>query len=694
MNKVEILSRDIADGRSQAMPRERRPPPKAAILLLPVWGYSYVRQFLECGLPTLLAPGNVPAVAAALPTEFIILTSVDDIPLIHEHPALKRLDGICKVTIHPIDHLITDTNYSTTITLAYAEAVRDVGEAMIDTCFFFLVSDYVVADGSFANVLKRMQRGTSAVVVGNLQITRETALPWLQRRLTDNGNSLALQPRELMRWALNNLHPITLANIVNIPFSHNSHTNRLFWRVDSNTMLGRFYLMHMLCVRPEVADFIVGSSCDYSFVPEMCPSANVDVITDSDEYLVIEMQPRSHEARAVRPGPIEIPALAKSLSEWTTITHRENANQSLIFHVGELPPNVGHSIEEADTFIADVARNLSREPLPHRGHPYWIGAMVAFRESGGQKRNDEEWSYALGLSEVPNKFTNWLLWRSKFSLMGRPPYVLPWHPAWPDFRTVLSEIDTFFSEPNQRMLMLSNEPTPFSVALADSGERIHRLRCHPFLKNPSERYARLHGQFDLCLIELDEQYMKDGGELIDRIVPLMKNGGRIILFVVNRRIVDKAGEFGASVAFQSSWFIRSTVVPTSDSLCSVKHSPAAWPARYVQFAKVDEQGGMDHRTIGVRRSRIRALVIIHWQCRFVAGNSAHGRTRPYFEPCHVLSCRRAHVRERSSPFALRGCRWWAENYTARSDKRDARTPIQSLSRIERYDWACFARPHD
>ena len=66
---------------------------------------------------------------------------------------------------------------------------------------------------------------------------------------------LALPPRDLMRWALNNLHPIALANIVNIPFSHNSQANRLFWRVDSNTLLGRFYLMHMLCVRPEIDRF-------------------------------------------------------------------------------------------------------------------------------------------------------------------------------------------------------------------------------------------------------------------------------------------------------------------------------------------------------------------------------------------------------------------------------------------------------
>ena len=61
-------------------------------------------------------------------------------------------------------------------------------------------------------------------------------------------------------------------------------------------MMGRFYLMHMLCVRPEILDFVIGSSCDYSFIPEMCPSGNVEVIRDSDEYLVVELQPRRHEA--------------------------------------------------------------------------------------------------------------------------------------------------------------------------------------------------------------------------------------------------------------------------------------------------------------------------------------------------------------------------------------------------------------
>jgi hypothetical protein len=561
MNKLELVSHNVVVEESPVRRHELRPPPKAAKLLLCVWGYHYVRQFLECGLPTLLAPGNIPAVAANLPTEFVILTSSDDAPFIVEHNTFKQLSSICKATIHPIDHLISDGNYSTTITLAYAEAVRDVGEAMTDVCFFFLVADYIMADGSLANVLKRMQQGVSAVVVGNFQVARESALPWLHERLAGHELSLSLQPRQMMQWAMNNLHPLTLANVVNLPFNHNTDSNRLFWRVDGNTLLGRFYLMHMLCVRPEVTDFVIGSSCDYSFIPEMCPSGNVDAITDSDEYLVIEMQTRAHESKFLRPGPIEVIPLAKSLSEWTTDVHRQNASHSLFFHADELPSDINDRIEEADAFIADVASHLSRKPQTYRGHPYWRGAMAAFHEVSGRKLSDEEWFYALGLPEVPNRLTNWLLWHSKFALMGRPPHVLPWHPAWPDYRVVFREIDAFSKDPNQRLLLLSNEPTAFSVALADSGERTRRLRCRPFLRTPPERYARLHGMFDLCLLELSETDMEDGGELTDRIVPLLKNGGCIILFVLNRREGDQR-KFNHSVTFQSARFVRAGVIPT------------------------------------------------------------------------------------------------------------------------------------
>jgi hypothetical protein len=562
MNKVvDILKQREFVSAEPAVERLRRDAPRAIQVILPVWGYAYVRQFLECGLPTLLAPGNIPALAAALPTEFVLLTSEDDKELVEQSPAFQRLKSICQTKLRFIDHLITEGNSSTTVTLAYTETVRAAGAAMLDTCFFFLVSDYIMADGSLASALKRMQNGASALVVGNFQVALEDAFPWLRQRLARGADVAPLTPRELMRWALNHLHPSVLANTVNIPFSHNSHTNRLFWRVDGKTILGRFYLMHMLCVRPEVTDFIIGASCDYSFVPEMCPSGNVEAMTDSDEYLVIEMQPRNHEAEFLLPGPLQAHVLAKSLGEWTTRTHRDNARFSVVFHAADLPLTLERDVAAADSFVAEVARRIKRAPLPYRNHPYWRGAIAAFKEATGRKLSEDEWRPVLGLPVSDDAFSQWLLWRAKYTLVGRPPHVLPWHPLWPDFQAVLREIEPFLTDPRQRMLMLSNGPTAFTLAFADSGERVSRFRCATFLQNFAERYEPLHRQFDICLVELSEGDMKLGGDLIDRIVPLMKDEGRIIVAVANRRAPASARGFASGVTFHGARFFRAGAVP-------------------------------------------------------------------------------------------------------------------------------------
>src|ERR1700733_766368 len=593
MNKVDVISR-APDDRRAVTPPLLRTPLKAVKFVLPVGGYSYVRYFLECSLPTLLAPGNVPAVAAALPSRFVILTSAEDAAYIREHPAFRRLAAACETELRLIDHLITDGNYSATITLAYVEAVREAGEAMLDICFFFLVSDYIVADGSLGNALRRMQNGISAVVVGNFQVTREDALPWLQEQLAAADHAVALPPRTLMGWALNHLHPATVANIVNVPFSHNWHTNRLFWRVDGNTMLGRFYLMHMLCVRPETTDFIIGASCDYSFIPEMCPSGAVNAITDSDEYLVIELQPIRHESAFLRPGPLAPNALARSLNDWTTSLHRENVHHSVVFHAAELPVKLADVNAEADAFVAEVARHLTAEALPHRGHPYWRGAMAAFYDATGRKLNEDEWRYALGLPASDNRITQWLVYQAKYVLMGRPPRVLPWHPSWPDYKAVLAELAPFFQNSNSRMLMLSNEPTAFSLTVADSGERVHRMRCVPFLQMPRERFVPLHGRFDLCLLELAETDLRHGAELVDRIAPLMKQGGQIVLSVINRRLSGRRDlndrNFDENVTFQGARLISSGVVPTE-----VRFVPANIARRLVRRGMASLRTTMNKR---------------------------------------------------------------------------------------------------
>jgi 2-polyprenyl-3-methyl-5-hydroxy-6-metoxy-1,4-benzoquinol methylase len=543
----------------QPVPALRRPPPKSVTCVLPVWGFDFVRQFLEVGLRTMLAPGNVPALAAALPCSFVLLTSREDEAYLRLHPNFRALAAVCRAEIRLIDHLITGTNYSTTITLAYAEAIRAAGPEMLDTCFFLLVSDYIVADGSFGKALARVMAGASGIQVGNFQVSLEDALPWLEDQLGAAPGAIAIPPREMLRWALSHLHPATVANTVNYPLTKNVHTNRLFWRVDGGTLLGRFYLMHMLCIRPELTDFIIGSSCDYSFIPEMCPSGNVEIIGDSDEYLVIEMQPHNHEAGFLRPGRLRPRSLAKTLSEWTTARHRDNAGHSVLFHAGAVPQALVERTErEAETFLAAVRHALRRKPKPYRDHPYWRGAVAAYHEAKGEKLSADEWRLVLGLPDPSNSeswFHAWLMERIRFFLFGRPPNVRLWHPRFPDFSFVLKRLQPFFDDPRQRLLLVSDIPTIFTATLIDSGERTMRIRQSPFLKSPAEVYEPLFDTFDACLIEVTEGEMAQCSEVIDRVAPLMKPGATIIVVVYNRRQSDAQG-FTRSVAAHSPQLLR------------------------------------------------------------------------------------------------------------------------------------------
>ncbi len=537
------IAPDLIQARTAAI-SPSRPRPKRIKVLLPVWGYDFTQQFLKLSLPTLLAPGNLPTLAQTLPTEFIFLTGRKDEAMIRESAGYRHLSKFCSIGFYPIDELVTEGNHSTTVTLAFASAVRRTGDAMLDTCFFFLVSDYIVADGSLASAIKPMLAGASAVQAGNFQITTEDAVPWLEAEIERSEDVLVLSPRQLMREALSRIHPATVANTVNVPVSHNSHCNRLFWRVDSDTLIGRFYLLHMLCIRPEIVDFVIGASCDYSFIPEMCPSGNVGIITDSDEYLVIEAQARDHEASFLRLGPARPKRLAASLSEWTTALHRDNACHTLVFHAADLPSSLSSVAEEADAFVSRVGDLLKRKPMPHRGHPYWRGAVAAHHSQIGRRPNEDDWQLMLG------RRTSWatrMMGRMHNLLLGRAPNVRRWHPRWADFRNPRIALEQILEDPEKRLLIVSGRPTLMTNWLADSSGHVHRIPMSRLLRLNLERGDELRGRFDACYLEITDREIDRAHLVIDQIVPMLKFDTDVLLVSFNDHWVSGAEAFGENV---------------------------------------------------------------------------------------------------------------------------------------------------
>jgi hypothetical protein len=546
-------------------------------LLVPVWGYSFVCQFLEFSLPTLLAPGNIPGVVGILPFRVIALSSEADEPLIRSHPNWQRLQHLCPAEIRLIDDLITDGNHSATITLAFARAMQNCGLAIVDTCFILWMCDYLVADGSLNTLIRHFQKGASAILAGNFQIVAEDAAPLLRNKIDPDSSAIAITSRELIAWSLGLLHPATAANIINFGLIHNAHINRLFWRVDEETLIGRFYLMHPIGVRPEIGNCEVGASFDYSFIPEMCPSDNIIILTDSDDYCVVEMQRRDHEEQELLPGPIRKERLANSLSQWTTAQHRSNARRTIVFHAGETPSNLDQTVAEADGFINGVERLLAPEPCPHRGHPYWVGSIAVNRARTGRMLSKADWRFLLD-DAAPDRWLAKLIRRLRLRIVGTLPEVTRFHPRWPDYQPLYQVLKRAVSD-NHRLLLVADQAVIFSHWLVRTSGNVATLEIDRLLDSTRQLYRPLIGNFDTCVIVLSEEMLGRADELVERASSFLARSGQISIVIMNDRPHAESAYFArafirhaARLLSLSSWVSETRYIRAGRLRWSIYHA--------------------------------------------------------------------------------------------------------------------------
>jgi hypothetical protein len=401
-----------------------RPPPHDIQILLPVWGERYTRYFLELCLPSLMASGNIPAVAQLRRCTFVLLAPAQEAASIEKHALWAQLQHHCAVSVTHIDDLVSQSS-STVLTLAYTLAIRASGSRALDTCFVPIVADYVFSDGSLRAAVTRILEGASAVLAGNFQIARERAWPRLSKTKGSDG-TLAIAARDLVDLSLKSLHSTTLDQIVTGD-QLRAAANRLFWRVDNHCMIGRFYLMHMIAVHPETADFVISAPSDYSLVPELCPSGNIARLTDSDDYFVVECQPETPSACSA--GRVSPRAFAGSLGTWATSTHYANARNSLVFHSRVMPAAIAGALDISERFVHHIEANRN-VPLPYRNHPLW-GRSLDHHIATAQADQDYD-----RLREITgDAFLRRRVGRAghlRSLLLGRAPNFRPWHPLWKD----------------------------------------------------------------------------------------------------------------------------------------------------------------------------------------------------------------------------------------------------------------------
>ena len=357
-------------------------------MLVALWGESYIRLFSRHCLPTLLAPGNLPALAALHDFDLVFLTGSGDRVHFEACAEYHALRSRFRVELLPIDDVLAEwwnprTNaYGIVLTMAFHKGIMSMGEAQLDTHFVFWNADFCVSDGSFRHLAQLIGEGHRGILAPSLRVDEYSFVAEMPSYRDADGAIIAIPPRRMTRMALDNLHPTVQAKMVNHYTRYVTRLgNQFYWKIDDDLLVARNFLLFMLCIRPERICREIATYCDYGFIPEMVPSGDIHTVVDSDDMLLIELQDPNKEFEHSRVGPpadsLDPGDYQAYVSEWSTAEHRANSRVLTLFRAGDRAYDMAAIQATTDRFMDTLYAGLFPEPRWHNSHPYWEGTILA-----------------------------------------------------------------------------------------------------------------------------------------------------------------------------------------------------------------------------------------------------------------------------------------------------------------------------
>lgn len=342
------------------------------------WGERYVDVLLTFTLTALLAPNNLPYIASQVPCELVILTQRRYFSRVESHPVVARIREFCPVRLMRLDDLIVSQDkYGMTLTYALHRAFSDLGPAMTERWQIFLNADFILADGSLRAVIDHLARGERLVAAPSYCTVAEEVIPELRKWLDPVTSALRLSHRELARLILRHRHTVIRGKTVNQAVFHMRYADQFYWSVDDTTLLGYQMPVSIVGMRPERDVPEPNTYWDYGLIREYCPSAEVCVIGDSDEFTMLELRDKRVAQDQVIAGPPDKKAIAARMVTWVTPYQKHFLNFALTLHEGDVTPGVENARNKLWAFVDQVMSNCSELPS-HIEHSQWDFHYDAF----------------------------------------------------------------------------------------------------------------------------------------------------------------------------------------------------------------------------------------------------------------------------------------------------------------------------
>lgn len=183
-------------------------------LLTVLWGDAFVDRFLRITLRSLLATGNLPALAARGSVTFALYTTPTDAARIRENPLFARAAEIIDFQIHTfsLSEIDSANPYShwTLWERGFAEA-QDADEWVIT-----VAGDHLFSNGTLTRWADLFDAGRLAIFSPGIQVAMETIEEELASRFS-SATIIDLSLEQTMDLMFRHLHPVNISMFRNSP---------------------------------------------------------------------------------------------------------------------------------------------------------------------------------------------------------------------------------------------------------------------------------------------------------------------------------------------------------------------------------------------------------------------------------------------------------------------------------------------
>jgi hypothetical protein len=588
--------------------------PKPPVRLITyAWGKEYIDKLLGFTLGSVLAPGNLPALASQFDCSVVIVTETRFFDYVKRHPTSRRIESICPLRLLPLDDIVGEP-WQYGISLAYAlfRGFAELGPAMTETYLLFLNADFVLADGSYKSLIPHMLRGEPALLAPSYCTVAERVAPLLTSQCNARTRILAMPPRELAALILEHRHNTISAKTINQQIVHFEYMDQLYWQVDANTLLGHQMPISMVAMRPEVVLADLSTFWDWGIVYDFCPSQQLTVLGDSDDFLMLELREETTHLNLIRMGPTTPETAASRMLGYITEYQIDAGRHPLTLHSHELPSATVSAHAALQRFVDEQSGYLTREPKNHHNHPDWLYHKEHLRRYHEEKPHAVEGLIAppqhpevlyeapvTGDPEIPPEFPLYPLgsrvptaigWKRQLARRVAPP-AWPWNPLYTAYRDVAAALRTTCAGRASNILFVGDPDRALARLIARLPGDHHWALPNSVGNSDWNGVGIGLPSFSVGVIELSRADLPRAPELYEAVAGRLGNDGLVLLSWVN-----VSGE--ADLALEQD-LVRMLLLRWPNMQVRSVSSDAALRAISLARRVLDQRGRVRLRELGV-----------------------------------------------------------------------------------------------